>query len=132
MARAMALTSNDAATLPEGAGPGLPHQHIPGPQPGQDDGLHQTSGQAPSVGGEVSDDEPPESDEDDMEVQVREGETVEQHSVRIKKLLKERIQRAKDRKEERKEGNKSSKSCKDGKDGKEGKGRTVRKPSVKK
>ncbi len=44
---------------------------------------------------DVSDDEPQDTEDDtaDMDVQVRDGESSEQHSTRIKRLLRERLQR---------------------------------------
>ncbi len=61
--------------------------------------------------GEISENELPSSDDDDMEVQIREGESAEQHSSRIKKLLREKLQRARERKGERK-----NPKCKDPKE----------------
>ncbi len=135
VARAMALTANSAAAPAEGGEPAQPPQHAPEPQPelALGEGGQQASAQAAAGNVELSDDEPPDTDDDDMEVQVRDGETVEQHSARVKKLLRERIQRARERKAERKEAGRASKCGKEGKDAKEGKGKTtVKKPSVKK
>ncbi len=134
VARAMALTADSAAAPAEGGEPAQPSQHAPEPQPqlALGEGGQQASAQAAAGNVELSDEEPPDTDDDDMEVQVRDGETVEQHTARVKRLLKERIQRARDRKAERKEAGRASKFSREGKDAKDGKGKTPVKPSVKK
>ncbi len=121
VARAMGTSSVYGATgLAEGASTG--GQGTSGSPTAAGIGGGSASNEAAAATG-VQDDELGElsdSEADDMagvEVEVREGETVEQHRTRVRRLLKEKLQRAraaKEGKEDRK-GNK----CKDSKESKD-------------
>ncbi len=142
VARAMALSAT-SGTPPTGGseGPQLrPHAGNPPSGVSGDAGVRPptllaqgaASGSAAATAnpsGEISEDELPDTDDEmaDVDVQVRDGESAEQHSSRVRKLLKEKLQRARAAKEAHREERK----CK-GKDGKEPKEKPRAKATLKK
>ncbi len=104
VARAMALSAaNDTTTTGGGDGFQLrPHAGKP-PSPSQAAPATASSNVTATANsaGDISEDDLPDTEDEmaDVDVQVREGESAEQHSSRVRKMLKEKLQRARAAKE---------------------------------
>ncbi len=131
VARAMALSATQVAATTGDNGETLQLRPHGGNSPAGGDGSIGTQPTAPVANslaaaegkptGEISEEDLPDSEDEtaDMDVQVRDGETSEQHSSRIKRLLKERLQRDRASRGLHKEKEERKAKSKDGKDQKE-------------
>ncbi len=118
VARAMALSAI-GGTQPTGGNEGT--QQLRPHAGNSPSGIVGDTTAAGNPSGEISEDELPNTDDEtaDMDVQVRDGETAEQHSSRVRKLLKEKLQRVRAAKEAQKEREERKFKAKDGKGPKE-------------